>query len=126
MAFGKNTSHRWRQWRLGRYAPVVSAALLLPGIAAATPPTTTACGVINTLNRIAQTFSYTIGLLAVLIILYAALLFLMGSGNEETLKKAKNFLVFGLIGLGVAMLAFSAVPIAGNLFPGGIVASCPT
>ena len=106
------------------YALTVSTALLLPSVATAAV-TTNACGLINSLHRFANGFSYVIGLLAVIIILYAGFLFLVGGGNEETIKKAKNYLIFGLIGLGVAMLAFSAIPIVRNIFPGDIIESCP-
>ncbi len=51
-----------------------------------------------------------IGTLAVLSILYAAFLFLTGGGNEETQKKAKTFLLYGIIGIAVALFANIAAP----------------
>ena len=60
----------------------------------------------NFINGIAAWFAGIIFAISVLIILYAAFLFVTAAGNEEKVTKAKSTIVYGLIGIAVAMLAF--------------------
>ncbi len=59
----------------------------------------------NLFLRVKNLFAGVIGTLAVISILYAAFLFLTGGGSEETQKKAKTFLLYGIIGIAVALFA---------------------
>jgi hypothetical protein len=61
----------------------------------------------NFVNGIAAWFAGIIFAVSVLVILYAAFLFITAAGNEEKITKAKGTIVSGLIGIFVAMLAFS-------------------
>ena len=60
----------------------------------------------NFINGIAAWFAGIIFAFSILVILYAAFLFITAAGNEEKVTKAKTTIVFGLIGITVAMLAF--------------------
>jgi len=51
-------------------------------------------------------FRLIISALAILVILYAAFLFLTAGGNEEKVGSAKQTLIYGLIGIGVALVAY--------------------
>jgi len=61
----------------------------------------------NFINGLAGWFAGIIFAVSVLVILYAAFLFVTAAGNEEKITKAKATIVSGLIGIFVAMLAFS-------------------
>jgi len=50
-----------------------------------------------------------IGLVAVLVILYGGIRYMMAGGNEETIKKARAILKWGIIGLVVILLSFAIV-----------------
>jgi hypothetical protein len=60
----------------------------------------------NFINGIAVWFAGIIFAFSILVILYSAFLFITAAGNEEKVTKAKATIVFGLIGITVAMLAF--------------------
>lgn len=57
-------------------------------------------------------------IVAILMLLYAAFLFITGGGNEDKIKQARSILIFALIGLAVALLATSADDIIKGLFSG--------
>lgn len=87
-------------------APLLTlVSLLLPMAASAALPTTCG-GLISTLNTIAGSLSAIIFTIAVLVLLYSAFLFLTGGGNEERQTSARNFLIYAIIGLAVALFAF--------------------
>lgn len=73
----------------------------------------------NLFLRVKNLFAGVIGTLAVISILYAAFLFLTGGGNEDTQKKAKTFLLYGLIGIAVALFAAVAATSIANLLGTG-------
>ena len=88
----------------------VAAAYALPLAAFASnidPNTFVKNNIGNFLNGIAAWFAGIIFAMSVLVILYAAFLFIVSAGNEEKVTKAKATIVSGLIGIFVAMLAFS-------------------
>jgi hypothetical protein len=60
----------------------------------------------NFINGLAVWFAGIIFAFSILVILYAAFLFITAAGNEEKVTKAKATIVFGLIGITIAMLAF--------------------
>lgn len=72
---------------------------------------TNACDIIGLLRSAGNWFGIIVGLLGTISILYAAFLFLIAGGGEEAVTKAKSTLLWGVIGIAVAILAFSAVPI---------------
>ncbi len=57
-------------------------------------------------------FAWFVALIAVVFGLYAGYLFITSSGDEAKIKKAKDTLVYALIGVVVSILAFSIVAIA--------------
>ena len=61
-------------------------------------------------------FAWFVGLMAVLAGLYAGVLFITAGGNAETVTKARNTLLYAIVGIAVAILAFSLVAISQSIF----------
>ncbi|MFC1788008.1 IPT/TIG domain-containing protein [Patescibacteria group bacterium] len=59
------------------------------------------------ITRLIRTFLGFLGVIAVLIVLYAGTLWMTAGGNEERIKKAKKLLSNGLIGLVIILLSFA-------------------
>ena len=60
--------------------------------------------------------AWFVGLMAVLTGLYAGILFITAGGNAETVTKARNILLYAIVGIAVAILAFSLVTISQSVF----------
>lgn len=56
-------------------------------------------------------FTGVVAILAVIMMLYAAFLFVTGAGDEEKVGKAKDYLKYGIIGMVVAIVSYSAISI---------------
>lgn len=85
----------------------------------------TACTLFSQLFTVVKLFGTVVLVVAIAMLLYAGFLFMTGSGNEETIKKAKSFLIYALIGIAVALLASSARFLVANVIPGGeILTEC--
>ena len=61
-------------------------------------------------------FAWFVGLMAVLAGLYAGVLFITAGGNAEPVTKARNTLLYAIVGIAVAILAFSLVAISQSIF----------
>lgn len=59
---------------------------------------------------------YITGAIAVVMIIYSGILYVMSGGDANNVTKAKNTLMYSIIGLVVASLAWSIVNFALNLF----------
>jgi len=64
-------------------------------------------------------FAWLVALFAVIFGLYSGMLFVTSSGDDVKLKKARDTLIYTIIGVIVAILAFSIVNIARSI--GGFV-----
>ena len=60
--------------------------------------------------------AWFVGLMAVLMGLYAGVLFITAAGNAETITKARSILLYAIVGIAVAVLAFSLVAISKSVF----------
>jgi hypothetical protein len=56
-----------------------------------------------------------VGIVSVILLLYGAVMYMTAGQNEEHLKKAKNSVVYGIIGAVVAVLSFSIFSFAKSL-----------
>lgn len=93
-------------------AIALSAVVLMPGLASAQTTTiVNFCSILSLVNTVLQWFGILVFLIAIAAILYAAFLFLTAGGNEESLSTAKKVLIYGIIGIAVALLATNAVAI---------------
>ena len=69
--------------------------------------------------NIIQTMFFIIGVLAVIVIIYSGFLFIVASGNPQTIQKAKTSIVYAVVGLVVAIMAYAIVGFVVNTFQGG-------
>lgn len=69
------------------------------------------CGILGLIQTIGNWFGTLVFIIAVIAILYSAFLFLTAGGNEESLTTAKKVLIYGIIGIAVALLAVNAIKI---------------
>ena len=60
--------------------------------------------------------AWAVGLLAVLMGLYAGILFITAGGNAETITKARNILLYSIVGIAVSVLAFGLVSVSRSIF----------
>ena len=82
------------------------------------------CDVLDLVKTAANWFSFFILLFAIIAILYAAFLFLTAGGNEETSKKARSVLIYGLIGIAIGLLATQAVEFVKATVGGDLETTC--
>ncbi len=60
--------------------------------------------------------AWFVGLMAVLMGLYAGVLFITAAGNADSITKARSILLYAIVGIAVAVLAFSLVAISKSVF----------
>ena len=72
-------------------------------------------GFLAILNYWMNIFMSLVGILTVVIMLYVAFLYMSAGTNEENAKKAKKFLIWGLVGAVVLILSFYIVSFTGSL-----------
>lgn len=66
-------------------------------------------------NSVIQIAIGMIGLLAVLVMIYGGFMFLTSTGDASKVAKGKNILIYGLVGLIVAIMAFAIVSFVGAM-----------
>jgi len=74
--------------------------------------TVTASTFTATVMNLVNWFSWFIGVIAVVMGLYAGFLFITARGEPAQLQTAKKILLYAVIGIAVAILAFSIIAIA--------------
>jgi hypothetical protein len=100
----------------------VSAAGALDGACAGVDPGQSAVCDNKTDNTdgfvksLVNTLLFILGALSVLAIIIGGILFVLSSGNAANVTKAKNTIVFAVVGLIVAFLAYAIVNWVTNLF----------
>ncbi|MEO6109508.1 MAG: hypothetical protein ABIP50_00665 [Candidatus Saccharimonadales bacterium] len=73
-------------------------------------------GVITTVTN---TLLFIVGALSVIMIIFGGLRYVVSGGNSTAVSAAKNTILYAIVGLVIAFLAFAAVNfILGNLEPG--------
>jgi fumarate reductase subunit D len=103
-----------------KYAGAALVAQFLPLVALAQTPEVTL-----TKDRIAQLISdfsiYFAGIifsLGILVMLYAAFLYMTAAGDDEKVGKAKKSFIYGLVGIGIAILAFGVFELVASFLEG--------
>jgi hypothetical protein len=69
-------------------------------------------GALGVINKIATWFLTIVVAIAVIMFVYAGFLYLTSGGDDEKIKSAKNYLLYGIIGIAVALLAGALVRLA--------------
>lgn len=72
-------------------------------------------GFLAILNYWVGIFMWLVGVLTFLIMLYVAVLYMSAGANEENAKKAKKFLIWGIVGAVVLILSLSIVSFTDSL-----------
>jgi len=67
-------------------------------------------------QRILNWVGGIIMVIALIMLLYAAILYLTAGGSTERVDKAKNYLIYAIVGIVVALLAFSVQPFLTTVF----------
>lgn len=98
-----------------------SATLFLPFVVFALP--TTCSGFVSFFTKIGNNLAAIIGGVAIVMFLIAAFYFVVGGGSEDAQSKAKNLLIYGVIGVVVALFALVLPKIIVNVI-GGTAAGC--
>lgn len=93
-----------------KYIAAVSVLGAFPFIALAQNAITTFTlqNVTNILTYIRDWLFGILLILGIIIMLYAAFLYMTAGGDEEKVGSAKKALLYGLIGVGVALLSYAA------------------
>lgn len=71
--------------------------------------------IVNLILAIVNWFVWIVGIAAVVMGLYSAMLFITGAGDDTKLKKAKDILIYSIIGIIVAILSFGIIKLVRNL-----------
>ena len=82
------------------------------------------CAVANLIEQFVNVFAFIVFVLAVASILYAGFLFLTSGGSEEKVKSGRQALVWGLIGIAVALFSVYAITFVISIVGGDKTASC--
>lgn len=88
-----------------------------PGVPVSVGPTG-AGNLSNTIIGLVGWFEVIVWALALVMILFAALQFLTAAGNEEKVTTARRSLIWGLVGIAVALLARVSTVFVGNIIRG--------
>lgn len=75
-------------------------------------------GVTSIVTRVANVAGFIILAISVLMILWSAFLFLTSGGDPTKVGSARSTIIFALIGVAVALLAFALPTMVVNLFQG--------
>lgn len=73
----------------------------------------------DVINSIAYYATVIIGPLSILMVLYAALLYLFAAGNVEKVKKAHQAILWALVGLGIVLVGQGWIYIIKDVLSGG-------
>lgn len=63
----------------------------------------------TTINNVINIFLYVVGVLAVVMIIVGGVQYTTSAGDQAKVTKAKNTILYGIIGLAVAVLAYAIV-----------------
>lgn len=65
--------------------------------------------VVDTARNVINTMLFIVGILAVVMIIFSGIRYVMSAGNAQRVTQAKNILIYSVTGLIVALLAFAIV-----------------
>ena len=96
------------------FFPFVAFAQTVPG----SPIITSPGGIIQILYNILNFVAAAVFLISLIMLLWAAILFLTAGASETAHTKAKNVLIYAIVGIAIALLAYSVQPFLNNVFWG--------
>ena len=77
---------------------------------------TTTESLVDTIMGLVNWFAWAVGLAAVVMGLYAGIMFITAGGDATKVTTARNILLYAIVGIAVAILAFSLVAISKSIF----------
>ena len=83
------------------------------GVSGAVTGTTS---LVSTIMGLVNWMAWAVGLAAVVMGLYAGILFITAGGDATKVTTARNILLYAIVGIAVAILAFSLVAISQSVF----------
>jgi NADH:ubiquinone oxidoreductase subunit 4 (subunit M) len=100
---------------------IVSASIFMPLIASATEPpqiTLNKDQLLTLFDNIKTWFAEALFILGILVILYAAFLYMTSGGDDTRIDKAKKAFIYGIVGIIIAMLAYGIWDAIQSFFAG--------
>ena len=82
------------------------------------PLITSPGGIVTLLSKVLNFISAVVMIIALIMLLYAAVLYLTAGASETTHAKAKSVLIYAIVGIVVALLAYSVMPFIQNIIMG--------
>jgi hypothetical protein len=106
-----------------KFSILAAVLLLLVAPFFASAQVTTVCDLFNLVVKAGRLFGTLIAILAVIFLLYSAFLFITGGGNEETRTTAREYLIYSLVGIAIALLSSFGVAIVFDFVRSGSLTS---
>ncbi|MDD5590287.1 MAG: pilin [Candidatus Portnoybacteria bacterium] len=107
-----------------KYLGIGLAMQLLPMIAFAQTPQIPSVGwtkgsVTNFLRQLLEWFGGILFFIGIFMILWAAFKYMTAGGDDTKIESAKKSLIYGLVGIGIAILAFGVWQLVGSFLGDG-------
>ena len=71
--------------------------------------------IVDLIMALVNWFAWIVGLAAVVMGLYSAVLFITAAGDDAKVKKAKDILIYSIVGIIVAILSFGIISVVRSL-----------
>jgi FtsH-binding integral membrane protein len=91
------------------------SVVLLP-VAVSAQPTTTGIDFDNLLTMVGEILWKIVGIVALIMFVIAGLAFMFAQGDPAKVAQARSFVLWGVVGIIVAILAYSIVAIVESFF----------
>jgi hypothetical protein len=88
---------------------LIVALLIIPALVSAQPFTAPNIGIINALRSLINWFFTVVIIVSVIFLIIAAFTFLTAQGDPEKIRKARQFVIYALIGIAIAVGAIGLV-----------------
>ena len=70
----------------------------------------------SVIKNVINTLLFVVGVASVIVIIVSGIYYVISAGNADTVKKAKNALVYAVVGLVIALLSYTIVNYVVNIF----------
>lgn len=102
--------------KLNQFSPAyIGVALAQKVTDSPTKPITTAQGVVDAINKVADFLFAVFLALAVVFLIIAALFYLTAAGNQTQLDRSKNVLIYSIVAIVIALVAGGITAFIGNI-----------